>query len=166
MRLTIALYSLVIGILIVSTIGLGVETFYPSPKAPEYLSDLSYQATDKLNAEQVQKQKDFDKQQKEFDKKIQSYNQPVSIFLVFAGVVILAGASFLLTKMEIIMQGVTVGGVFTIFYGLGRAFGTNDPKYSFVSVLAALAATFFLIYRRFQKNVKSTTLAPVTKAKK
>lgn len=148
MSLIKALYIVAIGLLITAFIGFGIETFYPTPKSPEYPSDLNYQ-TEKPSKEVQQKQVEFEKTQKSFQKKLSSYNQNVSVIAIILSIVLLAASIIGLSKLEIIGDGLTLGGVFTLFYGIVRAFSTEEAVFRFIAVSAALLIMLSLTYWRF-----------------
>jgi hypothetical protein len=152
MSLIKALYIIAIGLLIAAFIGFGIDTFYPSPKMPEYPTELQYQTSDKLSSAQQQKQKDYDNQMKDYQKKTSDYNQNLSVILIAFAVVILAASLAGLAKLDVIGDGATLGGVFTLLYGIGRAFGSEEAKFRFIAVTAALVIILGLTYWRFLKT--------------
>ena len=113
MSLIKALYIIAIGLLIAAFIGFGIDTFYPSPKMPEYPIELQYKS-EPLSPEFQQKQKDFDKQQKEYENKLSKYNQNLSVILITFAMIILAASLVGLSKLDVIGDGATLGGVFTL----------------------------------------------------
>lgn len=152
MNLIKSLYIIAIGLLVVAFIGFGVDTFYTSPKMPEYPTESSYKTQEQLTKREIQSQKEFDKKQKAYEKKMSSYNQNLSVILIAFAVVILAASIVGLSKLDIIGDGVTLGGVFTLLYGIGRAFGSEEPKFRFIVVTAALVIILSLTYWRFLKG--------------
>ncbi len=152
MTLIKSLYIVAIGLLLAAFIGFGVDTFYTSPKFPEYPTDLQYNTSEKMSAEQTQRQKDYDKQMKDYEKKMSSYNQNVSVILIAFSVVLLAASLIGLSKLAVIGDGVTLGGVFTLLYGIGRAFASEEATFRFMAVAVALVIILFLTYWRFLKE--------------
>ena len=156
MSLIKALYIISIGLLIAAFIGFGVATFYPSPKDLEYPSDLSYPAKSSVQSETdaklQQKQKEYDQKQRGWQKEISKYNQNAAVILIVLSVILLAASLVGLSKLEIIGDGVTLGGVFTLFYGIFRAIASQEAVFRFIAVGIALVIIVGLTYWRFLKS--------------
>jgi hypothetical protein len=156
------IYSLFLGLLLAIFIGVGVSTFYPGPKSPEYPVELNTYGKE-LTDEQTVKQRDFDQQIKEYDEKMKPYNRNVSIITLSAAVLLLAISLFLEKRnIKVIADGVMIGGLFTLIYSLGRGFAAQDSKYSFVVITIGLAIVLYLGYHRF---VRSHNLVSASSAK-
>jgi len=151
MSLIKSLYIIAIGLLVAAFIGFGVETFYPSPKAPEYPTELNYNDKGDLDQVSRDKQKEYDKNWKAFQQKESDYNQTVAVVLIIISVVLLAASIVGLSKLDIIGDGVTLGGVFTLFYGIFRAVATQEAIFRFVAVGIALFIIVALTYWKFLK---------------
>jgi hypothetical protein len=54
----------------------------------------------------------------------------------------------------LIGDGVTLGAVFTLFYGLIRAFMTDSEVFRFVAVAIGLVVVITLVYLRFVRSTK------------
>jgi hypothetical protein len=57
-------------------------------------------------------------------------------------------------KVEVISDGVMLGGLFTLLYSLGRGFASQDSKYSFISITVGLMVVLYLGYHRFVRPKK------------
>ncbi len=161
-RLVRFLYVLVIGLLFAAFIGFGLATFYKAPKAPEYPIELSYPAPVKdgtTDATALAKQRDFDKQQKDYQTEMSNYNLYASIVLIAIAVVVLAVSMLGLEKVEVIGDGLTLGGVFTLVYGLGRGMAVDNDIFRFIAVTAGLIIIVILAYLKFIRH-KSVETAP------
>lgn len=156
MNLFKALYIVVIGLLIAAFIGFGIDAFYPSPKAPKYPIELEFRDESKT-AETRQNQAEFNKQNDEFMKKLATYNQNVSVILIIFSVMILAASIVGLNKLEILGDGLTLGGVFTLFYGIARSMATEEAKFRFIAITIALIIILFLTYWRFLRKKVSAS---------
>lgn len=154
MNLFKALYIVAIGILIAAFVGFGIETFYPSPKAPEYPTDLKFEEDGTPTEQARLKQQEFDQKQKDFQDLSSKYNQNVAIIAILISVILLAAAIVYLSKFEIIGDSVTLGGVFTLFYGIIRAIATEEAVFRFIAVGVALVVVVSLTYWRFLRNSK------------
>lgn len=158
MNLIKTLYIIAIGILVAAFVGFGVDSFYSQPKEPEYPIELQYKS-DPLSADQQQKQKDFDKSQKAFFDELSTYNQNVSIIIIAFAVIILAASIIGLSKIDIIGDGATLGGVFLLFYGIIRAIASQEARFRFVAVTIALVIILVLTYWKFLKKQFQTSVA-------
>jgi heme A synthase len=151
-------YTFFLGLIIAVFVGMGIATFYESPKPPEYPVQAEAQLNDTkvspvANAEQVKYERDY----RAYDKVSQVYHRNVSIIsMVFA--VILLIISFLLErKNSVITNGVMLGGVFVLIYSIGRGIASSDTKYTFIAVSISLAIVIYLGYRRFGHTMTHTT---------
>ena len=161
-RLVRFLYVLVIGLLFVAFIGFGLATFYKAPKAPDYPMELSYPAPVKdgtTDQASLQRQKEFDKTQKDYQTTMSSYNLYASIILIAIAVAVLAISMLGLEKVEVIGDGLTLGGVFTLLYGLGRGMTVENDIFRFIAVTAGLVIILILTYLKFIRHAK-TELTP------
>jgi len=152
MNLIKSLYIVAIGLLVAAFIGFGIETFYPTPKAPEYPTGMDYKEDGTPTAEARAEQKEFDKKQKEYDSTLSKYNQNVAVIAIILAVLLLAASLVGLSKLEIIGDGSTLGGVFTLFYGIVRAISSQEAVFRFIAVGVALFIIVGLTYWRFLRE--------------
>lgn len=154
-------YTFFLGLILALFIGLGISTFYPGPKMPEYPTAEAQIYTDKdPTAEQIKAQREYDDKFREYDKQNKEYNRNVSV-IALAGAVILLVISFGFERRnQVIANGMLLGGVFTILYSIVRGFVSEDTKYTFVAVTVGLLVALYLGYRRFGQG------KPTTKTKK
>lgn len=148
-------YTFFLGLLIALFIGFGINTFYPAPTAPEYPSTLNALGKEPTQ-EQIKAQENYDKQMRDFEKnEMGPYNRNVSVIAIIASIALLA-LSLLLEKSKayVINEGVMLGGLLTLLYGLMRGFASQDSKYSFVAVTIGLVVVVYLGFRRF--SIKTT----------
>lgn len=143
------IYTFFLGILIAIFVGMGVATFYPEPKYPEYPKSLQY-STGELNAEQRKLDRQYTKDVNAYTDKQKSYDRNVSIIVLVAAVIILT-VSLLIPKLDVVSDGLLLGGVFTLIYSIGRSFSSDSPKVSFAVVTVGLVVTIILGYRKFVK---------------
>lgn len=156
------LYVLAIGTLLAAFVAFGVAAFYPRPDHPEYpeTPGLEYPETpgyqDIPEEEQEQRQQEYERAEREYQREmdvyeaaIQDYNRTVFIVAAAASVIVLALNIQLLERVPVIGPGLTLGAVFTLFYGLVLAFTVDDDRLRFVASGIGLAILLFLAYRRF-----------------
>ena len=154
------LYVIAIGVLFAAVVGLGIQAFYPQPKYPEYPSELKYPTSGEFTAEQKAAQKAYDDQSQAFQKKMDNYNRDVSLAIIVIALIVLAVSILGLGTIPVIGDGVTLGGVFTLLYGLGRALAGGDEKIRFIAVTFGLVVLVFLAYWKFIKPDKQKTAPP------
>ncbi|MDX1765770.1 MAG: hypothetical protein R3313_02335 [Candidatus Saccharimonadales bacterium] len=145
------IYSFVLGLMLVIFVGFGISTFYETPQEPEFPKELEF-IRDEPTEEQIALERQFEAQQDEFyEQEMRPYNRNVSIITFTAAVIFLVVSLVYEKKIQVIADGVMLGGLFTLLYGLGRGFASEDNRYIFVMVTVGLAVVLFLGYRKFVK---------------
>lgn len=144
-----AIYTLFLGLLIALFIGVGVDTFYPGPNAPEYPASLSSYNGKTMTPEQEKAQREFDIKMNQYNKEMMPYNRNVSIIALSAAIILLVASIVFERRIKIISNGVMTGSFFTLIYGIGRGFASQDSKYVFVVVAVGLVIVIYLGYRYF-----------------
>jgi hypothetical protein len=135
-------YTFFVAVMLVLFVGLGVDAFYPEPAYPQYpvgeptTQDLQAY-TDALNA---------------YRGDIEMYNRNVSIIATASAVTMLGLSLLLERKNKVLTNGVMLGGLFTLVYGVGRGFVSGDTTMTFIVVSAGLIAVLFLGYWRFSRR--------------
>jgi len=121
-----------LGVLLAIFVGVGINTFYPGPKVPEFPIELNtYGKEQSLTPKQIAVQKDWDKKTEQHNKNMKPYNQNVSIVTLTAAIVLLVTSMVFEKRIKIIADGVMIGGLFTLLYSLGRGFASENSKYVF-----------------------------------
>lgn len=152
------LYIFAIGLLFAAVVGLGVQAFYPQPEYPKYPVELEYkEGSQDLTAEQIQIRKDYDATQEAFQDKMSGYNRNVSLILIGIALLVLAISIIWIGTIDVIGDGLTLGGVFTLLYGLGRALAGGDEKIRFLAVAFGLVVLVFLAYWKYIKPEQQKT---------
>ncbi len=150
-RILKLIYTFFLGVLIALFIGVGISTFYPTPKAPENPVELTYYK--EPNEQQQEEIRQYDQQMQTFEQdKMRPYSRNVSIIALVGAVLLLASSILLEKKVKLIADGIMLGGLFTLFYSIGRGFAANDDKYSFVIITVSLGLVIYLGYHRFIKR--------------
>ena len=128
----------------------GINTFYTPPKAPEPPVELTY-VNKEPTAEEKAKEQEFEKQNRAYMEQMKPYNRNVSIVTLVAAVVLMGSSVLLQKRIKLIADGVMLGGLFTLFYSLGRGFASENNRYVFLATTVGLAFTIYLGYSRFVK---------------
>ena len=147
------IYKLFIGVLLATTIGMGIATFYPDPKAPEYPTEkYPYSQAEKTpSPADIQEQQAYDSKYKAFEVKRQQHSRNTALVAIALSLVILAISMTVLAKIDIFADGLLLGGIFTLLYGIIRSFGSGDQKFIFAATLIGLVAALVLGYLNFVK---------------
>ncbi len=146
-------YTFFLGLLLVLFVGLGVATFYTPPKAPTYPQSLQEPlgSDQEYTHEQKHQQDEWQTASDKYGKELDVYNRNVSIIVLVAAVVMLVVSLVFQSRIEILADGLLMGGTFTLLYSIGRSFSSNDNRYSFVVVTIGLVLTMTLGYLKFIK---------------
>ncbi len=148
------LYMLFLGIVIAALFGLGVDNFYPAPKAPEYPTILQNQqyktvpTTAQTEAE-LAAQKQYDSAQKQYTEDMKPYTRNVSIIVMVLAVLALAVSLTVLSRWEILANGFLLGGVFSMAYSIIQGMISEDTKFRFLVICLAALVTLVLGYVKF-----------------
>jgi hypothetical protein len=158
-------YTFFLGVLLAIFIGVGINTFYPGPKEPQFPVELnSYGKEINLTSDQIAIQKDWDQKIEQHNNEMKPYNRNVSIITLVAAVIFLAISVLYEKKIQVIADGIMLGGLFTLLYSLGRGFASEDSKYVFAVVSVSLATALFLGYHRFVRGHEGTGKSSKAKA--
>jgi len=68
-------------------------------------------------------------------------------------------------KIDMLSDGLLLGGVFTLIYSIFRSFGGNDSRYSFAVVSVGLILTMVLGYIKFIQPQAATATKGKNKKK-
>jgi hypothetical protein len=143
------IYTFFVGLFLAIFIGLGIAVFYEQPTAPE--EPVAMQSIGKEGPTEAQQREinAFHEKQKTYDQQMAIYNRNVSIIVLICAVVILAVALLFTDKLGIVADGILLGGIFSLLYGIGRGMATDNNKYRFAVAAVGLAVTIILGYFKF-----------------
>lgn len=142
-------YTFFLGVLLAIFIGVGIETFYPSPASPEYPVEVNVYGKE-MTDEQIQAQQDYDKANSEYEEALKPYNRNVSIIALVSAVLLLAVSLFVEKRLiKVVADGVMLGGFFMLLYSLIRGFEAEDSKYVFIVATIGVVVAIYLGYHRF-----------------
>jgi hypothetical protein len=160
------IYTLFLGILFALFVGLGIAAFYPAPVAPKYPDKLSLAPASNYDektgsfvaapesAETVQLRKEYEAQSTEYREVISPrYNRNVSIVSVIAAVLALVVSLTFMQKIDLISDGLLLGGVILLGYSIIRGFmSENNVLVLFMVTAAGLVAAVTVGYMKFVKT--------------
>ena len=142
-------YTFFLGLLIAVFVGVGVNTFYPGPKMPDYTISLSTPVAGDVSKTDTAAQQNYDAKYKKYTEAVKPYNRNVSIIILISAILLLVASIYTEKKMQIISDGVMLGGLFTLLYSIGRSFASSDSKYVFLVTSVGLVIVMYLGYHRF-----------------
>lgn len=146
------IYTLFLGIILATFVGVGVSTFYPEPEWPEPSEQIEKgYLEDEISEETRAAQAEYDQQLKAHDERLQAYNQTASIIILSLAILFLVVGVSQAHKIDVLADGVLLGGIFTFLYGVGRGVAAGDEIFRFVVISIGLAAALTLGYFRFAK---------------
>jgi hypothetical protein len=147
------LYALAIALLVVAFVGFGISAFYPEPEFPQPPPELEYGGVgENPTEEEKQMLAEEQKEMEAYQERLSDYNRVVAFISIGLAVVLLVGSLLWISGVPVIGDGVTLGAVFTLFYGLIRALMTQDERIRFVAVAVGLVVVLALVYWRFIRS--------------
>ena len=146
------LYALAIALLVVAFVGFGISAFYPEPEPPDYPPESEFVGPEQPTEEEKRLMAEHREEEEAFRKRTSDYNRVVASVSVGLAVVLLVGSLLWISGVPVIGDGVTLGAVFTLFYGLVRALMTEDERFRFVAVAAGLVVVLAFVYWRFIRS--------------
>ena len=150
-------YSLFLGLLLAIFVGLGVAAFYPAPTAPEYPKVLMERDVSKdYTAEERQTESAYNEEFDAYNDRLQGYYRNASIVVLVAAVVLAALGLGLHTKLDILADGLLLGGLFSLIYSISLSFAADNQRYSFAVVAVGIAVTAAAGYMKFMKPAVAT----------
>jgi hypothetical protein len=149
------LYALAIGLLVVAFVGFGISAFYPEPQYPRYPEEAEMAAPGDRTAEQEQQLEEYREKESAYREAYSDYNLVVASISIGLAVLLLVGSLLWISRLSVIGEGTTIGAVFTLFYGLIRAFMTNDEQVRFVAVAVGLVILLSLVYWKYSRPTAS-----------
>jgi hypothetical protein len=148
-------YVVFMGLLLACFIGFGVAAFYHGPKSPDYPTSLKLVAPDaSQSATQRLDQEVYDNKFKQYQDMENTYSKNVSIIAIASSILMLVLSLTLFKSILIIADGLLLGGVFTLGYGIVRGFGADDDIFKFLAVSMGLLITLVLGYIKFVRLSK------------
>lgn len=173
------LFAIFLGLMVTAFVGVGVYTFYPPPdkqyrdqiialdRQQEAIRNSRPDAA--LNADdraRVQKLVDARNKIQDVSRKSgEAWASRTSIILVSLATVAMVIALVAVAQLPVISNGLLMGGVFTMLYGVGWVIASGTSTARFIVMTFALAITLALGYLRFvRRRASAATQTPGTAA--
>ncbi len=161
------IFSFFLGLMVVALVVIGVYQFLPSPegkysrqmdkinrqlsayetKTPTELSAADQAARDRLQAQQ-------DAIQKQMEKAMRDWFQMTSIPLILLATAIMGVSLVRSDQLRVLSNGLLLGGLFTMIYGVGSVLFAGESWIRLVVILFATAITVGLGYIKFVRAKK------------
>lgn len=150
-----ALYTVALAALLAAFVGFGIEAAYPSPAFPEhpYSSGMigPEPPGEQPSSEFIEAEQRFQTEMENYQQRLSDHHRIASaIALVAAVLMLLTGLLPRVGRLPVIGQGVTLGGVLTLLYGIVLAVQTQSELLRFVAVAVGLVALLVAIYLKFR----------------
>jgi len=144
------IYSLFVGLLLATFVGVGIATFWPAPTMPTMPSFLEFGKADSLTAEQEAERTTFEAARTRYLADFSQYNRLVSIATITLSVALLVLGLVVGHRLELFADGLLYGGVFLLLYSIIRGFMSEIATYRFVVTSIGLVIALVLGYFRFK----------------
>lgn len=160
------IFSFFLGLMTVAFVGVGVNTFYPSPaerytrqmremsRQQESLSQKaapgSYSAAEQARLDSLRAAQDaiVERQQAE----MKDWARVTSIILVIFATLVLVVSLLLSEQLRVISNGLLLGGLFTMVYGAGWVVFSGNSVARFWVISFALIVSIGLGYMKFVRH--------------
>jgi hypothetical protein len=178
-----AIFAVFLGLLITVVVGVGVNTFHPNPvdqtqeqidalysqrahitgcsgePKTECRSDSQLSAAESQQVAQIDQQiKDLESSNKE---QRDGWAQSTSIILIVIATALMAISLAIGQSLALLGNGVLLGGLFTMLYGVGWGVASGNSLTRFLVLLVALVLSLVLGYLRFgRERAGAGTAAP------
>lgn len=144
------IYAALIAGSVVAFVSLSIYSFYQPPKYPDY---PTYSGVDQTKYDQQQKQ--FNDKVDAYNKKDKNYQRNVTYIALPAAVVITVLGLLVFRRIDVIGEGVTLGGFGTSIYAVTTASIAGSAPLRFIALLVLMASVLAAAWRRFAGNGKS-----------
>lgn len=159
------IFSIFLGLMISTFAGVSVYTFYGPPEGPEdQMRDLGRQeqairdaspagelpTADRERLQEIAVQRDSLREAAAEARK--PWSRTTSVILIVFATLTMAVSLVRADELPVISNGLLLGGVFTMIYGIGWIVVTDSSLTRFVVLTIALAITLGLGYARFVRR--------------
>jgi len=167
------IFSFFMGLMVTAFVGVGVYTFYPSPEKDlnRRIQDLSRREegvrnsrpADEMTTEDREQIQEINTKRDELSdaaqKAREAWGRITSIILVVFATLVMAVSLIRADHLPVISNGLLLGGLFTMVYGVGWIVATDTSVARFAVMTVALLTTLALGYTRFVRRRTMTASA-------
>jgi len=160
------IFSVFLGLMVTAFIGVGAYTFYPPPQREleRQIQDLNRREESIRNSRPSDDLTDADRDQiRELNDERnalsdaaraarEDWGRVMSIILVALATLVMAVSLIRSDQLPVISNGLLMGGVFTMIYGVGWIVATDTSVARFIVMTVALIITLALGYGRFVRG--------------
>jgi len=168
------IFSFFLGMMVVAFIGVGVNTFYEQPFAryQDQIDELYREQEDITIGKGTEdltpaEERELDRIQDEIraleDEREASNSEwarNTSIILILFATLVMGVSLVRSEELRIISNGLLLGGLFTMIYGVGWVIASSSSVARFAVMSFALVVTFALGYARFVRGREARAAAP------
>lgn len=177
-----AIFAVFLGLMITAVVGVGVYTFHPNPvdDIQDQIEALSQQRTEldgcskvtgvcpsweDLTEDQRTRIAALDAkitalQQQEADSR-EAWSQSTSIILIATATILMVISLLLGETLAVLSNGILLGGLFTMLYGVGWGIASGNSLTRFLVLLVALLVSLALGYLTFvRKQGRARRVSP------
>jgi hypothetical protein len=165
------IFSVFLGLMVTTFVGVGVWTFHGPPFEGQdrQLEELnreeqairSARPESDLTSEDRARLRQITDEQNELrdaaDAALEPWGRSTSIILIILATLVMAVSILRADQLPVINNGLLLGGVFTMIYGVGWIVFTDTTVSRFVVMTVALAITLVLGYVRFVRKQQAET---------
>lgn len=148
-------YTVFIGVLLATFVGVGIAAFYSGPKPPEYPVSLKFsppvEKDSTPSAQFIKDQEAQDQKHKEFEVQNKQYSRNVSMMALGFALLILALSLTVFKNVTVFADSFLLGGVLLLLYSIVRGFGAEDNIYRLIVTGIGLAVALGLGYLKMIK---------------
>ena len=166
------IFAFFLGLMLTAFVGVGVYTFNPPPnRFDNELRDLGRKeqalrdarAPNELTSADRDSLQAMERRRNELIDAAAAARIPwartTSITLIVVATLAMAASLIGADRLQVISNGLLLGGLFTMLYGVGWIIATDTSVVRFVVITIALAITLALAYARFVRGARPTGLA-------
>ena len=160
------IFAIFLGLMVTAFVGVGVNTVYPSPQESfdRQIRDLHRQEQAAMNSKapadltpaeraKIQEIRDqVSRTQDAMQAAMAPWGRTASIILIVFATLAMAISLIRSDQLPVLSNGLLLGGVFTMVYGVGMIIATTTSVARFTVMTVALVITLVLGYVRFVRS--------------
>ncbi|MCU0262768.1 MAG: hypothetical protein MUF09_03740 [Candidatus Nanopelagicales bacterium] len=169
-----AIFAVFLGLMITAVVGVGVYTFHPNPgeESLEQIQMLQDERSaidgcgsptpgqcrewDQLTPAEQARTKAIDAEttalQAAYEQRSSQWRMSTSVILIVIATLLMAVALALGDSVAVLSNGILLGGLFTMLYGVGWGLASGNSVTRFVVLLVALGVSLALGYVKFVRG--------------